>query len=637
MDPNPNSYIGVSGLYGVVNNIVVESKMFMNEVVNEVADVHIDGGRPWCERWVLNPNAMQWAMLTPGVDYDPSKRCFHTMFCIPLYDGDRKVPVGVLQLGDKVEMDERQFRKTFDRFDADHSGAIDFGELRLAFADLGVDADEEDIRTMLEVIQLGDENERDIEVTYEQFTFMLLESLAQDEALMKSRAECVVVSDSEEEDELDEEAIPKSDQSATQEASDESAAGKTGKVDGEEEKDETEGSKKSKSRSEMSLEEKAAKRLKMRMKFQEKSTSTCFTKHDETVVAAMCSTGFGVVRNMLKHEEAKSTEADTCRLQKLAEICQPSIASSVHSGAPISSFDGNLLAKEITEAFEVELVTIWKFSSIQGREEDDTYSHTLERLGIHHSPCVVDADNEKPQIACTKAIENLYGPHRLQDPKRASISRGGSRSGGPRIENATEIIPDVIFLDDKHPSGVLGNTVLHTKKMLVTKLMVTDKEGHVFDPEGYYDVKVDAAPGFSASDVMCIPLMKGTDVMGAIQFVNRKPRKSFDVACQANASLAAMWVKMILFEEWHNNDVADTSNTLSIEQDDALEEHASQNETISADAIPNAADLLESESGRNADILSSSMPPPPVDWLADGTVGDVELSEDAFQFEPNDV
>ena len=117
----------------------------------------------------LQPNAPQWANLTPGVDFDVSKTVCHTMLCLPLYDGDRRIPIGVptlvdasstayahtlatpltqistpisqvLQLCDKSEMDERQFRKTFDRFDTDRSGAIDFQELRLAFCDLGVDA-----------------------------------------------------------------------------------------------------------------------------------------------------------------------------------------------------------------------------------------------------------------------------------------------------------------------------------------------------------------------------------------------------------------------------------------------------------------------------------------------------------------
>ena len=58
---------------------------------------------------------------------------------------------------------------------------------------------------------------------------------------------------------------------------------------------------------------------------------------------------------------------------------------------------------------------------------------------------------------------------------------------------------------------------------------------------------MDVVPGFFTSDVMSVPMMEedGT-VLGAVQFVNRLPRRSFDEACVSNARVAATLCKMLL-------------------------------------------------------------------------------------------
>jgi len=534
-----NSYIGVSAMFGVVNNVVIESKMFMNEVRYEIADVHIDGGRPWCEKWVTNPNALQWAVLHPGIDFEEGNKAFHTMLCIPLYDGDRRQPVGVLQLGDKVDLDERQFRKTFDRFDADHSGNIDFGELRLAFADLGVDAGEEDLRVMLEVLDMGEMKENDIEVTYAEFTFMLIESMEMDEDSCKragidrfSRENPAPIHRNEDDEAslTEEEAMER-----------EMVAAKGLK---------------------------AKKRLEMRMKFMEKSTSTCFTKHDETVVAAAAAAGFGVIRNMMRVENSQISDRVACRMWDLAEHCGPCVVRKldpVEKGSPSPS--GDEMAAMMCEAFQVEMVSIWVFGEISSEEVGDSnFTHMLTRIGAHHetrkaapgiggslprdeedSPGEEGAvDPNGGGVESLSTLQPLYGPHHCWDP---AIGKGKTRPPNhPPVDNATKVMPRTIPVDSAHPSGLLANATLG-KKLLVSKLQVDDRSGQVFDANAWYDCRVDAVPGFCASDVMCVPIVDGKVVVGAVNFLNRRPRRSFDLPSQSSARLAAMWCQMILFEK----------------------------------------------------------------------------------------
>jgi len=589
-----NSYVGVSLLFGAVTNIQIEQKEFMGETRYEVADVHIDGDRAWCAGWQSekHPNAAQMANFTAGVDFAQDRDAYHTMLCIPLFDGQKKQPVGVLQIANKAEMDDAILRKTFERFDADGSGAIDFEELGLAFAALGVEASSEDLVALLSVLDMDIDgnmtvNAEEVEVNFEQFKKMLVE----DEELVAPLKVASALEDKVKAGNVRRRSM------AMLEGTTTATHASSQEVD-------------------LWFEQLQQQRHKLLARFKTKATSTCFTQHDEEVVATLAACGFAVIRNLMHKEEVAALQDSIVELNEISDLTKvathrstgieilqrqdalhqlidgsgraaqklenaalsmlqdPSgvrlsdarysdalttlmdmrdphkmglddiqalhnkvqqaddptvvkcndrmVEAALVLGAKEPYIEGNLLARRLAELVNAELVSIWTYQMGFGDSKG-----TLQLVGSHH-----DTSNSDWLKTCS-ALEMLYGSHAMG-------------VAGETVHDATLLLKETQTVNPDTPVGVLGNTVV-SRRCITCKLFYDEHNQIICDENYYFDSKVDAVPGFKASDLMCIPIMRESRCIGALHFVNRTFRASFTKDCQSiGGFMANLCVTQIL-------------------------------------------------------------------------------------------